>query len=496
MPLRAPVGAQSVWSQIQNKEVQVYHSKYFAGTQFHSFTTSVVHPILIAVPAKKGTQPLSVTHPELAKEADGWDPVSFTAGSARKVTWKCERKHHWEARIYSRANGRGCPFCSNQKVLIGFNDLSTTEPGLALEADGWDPRTVTSGSNKKYQWKCPEGHRWETELHHRTGKKKLSCPICSGQKVLAGFNDLATTHPLIAIEAYGWDPTTVTFGSEKKYAWKCAQGHTWATPVLNRTSKGSGCLICGGKVILKGFNDLESTHPSIAKEAFGWDPTTVGFGSNRKRTWQCSKEHTWVISPNARTDNRRPGCPICTGRKVLKGFNDIGTTQPLIAREAFRWDPGTATSGSSKKQQWKCDLNHIWSASISSRTRGRGCPTCAHAGFNQNSEGWVYFLGHPKWQMLQIGITNFPDKRLKNHKQLGWDLIEIRGPMDGLIVREWETAILRMLKAKGADLSNSKIAGKFDGYSEAWSKSTFEVSSIKELMRLTEEYEDGLKSAN
>ena len=52
-----------------------------------------------------------------------------------------------------------------------------------------------------------------------------------------------------------------------------------------------------------------------------------------------------------------------------------------------------------------------------------------------------------------------------------------------------ESIILRMLRAKGADLSNSKIAGKFDGYSEAWSKSTFEVGSIKELMRLTEEFE-------
>jgi hypothetical protein len=47
-----------------------------------------------------------------------------------------------------------------------------------------------------------------------------------------------------------------------------------------------------------------------------------------------------------------------------------------------------------------------------------------------------------------------------------------------------------MLKAIGADLSNSKIAGKFDGYSEAWSKSTFEASSIKELMALTEEFEE------
>ena len=47
-----------------------------------------------------------------------------------------------------------------------------------------------------------------------------------------------------------------------------------------------------------------------------------------------------------------------------------------------------------------------------------------------------------------------------------------------------------MLKAKGADLSNSKIAGKFDGYSEAWSKSTFQAKSIKELMRITEEFEE------
>ena len=54
----------------------------------------------------------------------------------------------------------------------------------------------------------------------------------------------------------------------------------------------------------------------------------------------------------------------------------------------------------------------------------------------------------------------------------------------------WERSILHMLKAKGADLSNAKIAGKFDGYSEAWSKSTFEAKSIKELMPLTEEFEE------
>jgi hypothetical protein len=91
--------------------------------------------------------------------------------------------------------------------------------------------------------------------------------------------------------------------------------------------------------------------------------------------------------------------------------------------------------------------------------------------------------------MYQIGITNVPDKRLASHGRLGWNLIQLRGPSEGHLTQQWETAILRMLKAKGADLSNDKIAGKFDGYSEAWSKSKFEASSITELMEMVEKWE-------
>ena len=92
--------------------------------------------------------------------------------------------------------------------------------------------------------------------------------------------------------------------------------------------------------------------------------------------------------------------------------------------------------------------------------------------------------------MYQIGITNNFVRRMAEHQKNNWELLEIRGPMDGHLTQQWERAILRMLRSKGADLSNSRIAGKFDGYSEAWSKSTFEVKTIKELMRLTEEFEE------
>lgn len=98
--------------------------------------------------------------------------------------------------------------------------------------------------------------------------------------------------------------------------------------------------------------------------------------------------------------------------------------------------------------------------------------------------------------MLKIGITNSPERRINKHMNTKWDVIETRGPMKGELARSWEASILSMLRANGADLSNSKIAGKFDGYSESWSQSTFPVNSIKELMRLTEEFEEGKSVTN
>jgi hypothetical protein len=92
--------------------------------------------------------------------------------------------------------------------------------------------------------------------------------------------------------------------------------------------------------------------------------------------------------------------------------------------------------------------------------------------------------------MLQIGITNVPDDRLATHKRLGWEVIELRGPMDGLIAREWETSILRMLRSNGTNLGPEQIVGKFDGYTESWMKESFPVNSLMELMDLVHREEE------
>jgi hypothetical protein len=449
------------------------------------------------VPAKKGTQPLSVTHPELAKEAVDWDPGLFTAGSDRKMVWRCAKGHNYISPIGQRVRrGNSCVFCSGHQVLTGFNDFASTHKSSYLldEVDGWDPKTISAGSGKKVKWKCSRGHIAEATISARLRGK--GCPICLNRQILIGFNDLATTDPLLAAEAYEWDPKSLTRGSEKKVKWKCSVNHIWETSPNNRTNQKSNkpyaeCAVCMNRQLLSGFNDLSTTHPEVAKEAYGWDPSEVFAGLNQKRKWKCSRGHIFETLVNSRTTkDRNVGCMFCTNQKVLKGFNDLATTHPELAKQAYGWDPSTVFAGTIKKYDWKCEEGHIYSAQPNNRSYMQsGCQECAKFGFHSNLDGWIYLLRHSNWKMFQIGITNVPDKRLQTHKKLGWELIELRGPMDGHLAQQWETAILRMLKAKGADLSNAEIAGKFDGFSEAWSKSTFEANSIKELMRFTEEFE-------
>ena len=96
--------------------------------------------------------------------------------------------------------------------------------------------------------------------------------------------------------------------------------------------------------------------------------------------------------------------------------------------------------------------------------------------------------------MLQIGITNVPDDRLATHKRLGWTVVELRGPMKGELTRQWETDILRMLRAKNAVVGDTTIAGKFTGYTESWLEKSFPVESLRDLMQLVREFEDSKRA--
>ena len=124
-----------------------------------------------------GENDFATIFPVIAREADGWDPSKIHSKSGKKMLWRCVNGHSWKASIIHRSNGRGCPFCSNKKVLKGFNDLKTKFPNIAQEADGWDPTTVSPGSAKLVSWKCNYGHVWQAPIRNRT-QRSVGCPFC------------------------------------------------------------------------------------------------------------------------------------------------------------------------------------------------------------------------------------------------------------------------------------------------------------------------------
>ncbi len=339
---------------------------------------------------------LTVINPKLASE---WHPTKngnlipdyVSVSSNKKVWWLCERGHEWKAVINSRRNGVGCPFCAGKKAIVGENDLATKNPDLASQwhpskNGNLTPQNVTIGSDKKVWWQCKSGHEWQAVISSR--KAGHNCPYCAGQRVIAGYNDLATVNPTLASE---WHPTkngvflpsTVTAGTNKKAWWLGKCGHEWEASISSRNS-GNSCPYCASQKLLVGFNDLETLNPRLASE---WHSTKNGEltprnvmpGCNKKVWWLCDKGHEWQNSINTR--NRGNGCPYCANQIVLKGYNDLQTLNPELARQ---WHPilnGQSTPsdfmpGSNKKAWWICEKGHEWEAVIASRNKGAGCMLC------------------------------------------------------------------------------------------------------------------------
>ena len=339
---------------------------------------------------------LSVVNSTLAKE---WHPVKngallpefVSAHSNKKVWWKCEKGHEWEAVINSRQDGVGCPYCAGKKAIVGVSDLATVNPGLARE---WHPTKngkllpydVTAKSNKFVWWQCEKGHEWRAMVYDRSNG--CGCPICSGRKVLVGYNDLATRNPKLAAE---WHPTKnkklsasdVTCGSDKKVWWKCYAGHEWEAVVSSR-SAGYGCPYCAGQKVIVGYNDLETVNPELASE---WHPAKNGSltpndvmpGTNKKVWWIGKCGHEWEASIQSRNSGR--GCPYCASQKLLVGFNDLATKNPELSKEWHPTKNGSLTPndvmpGTNKKVWWLCENGHEWQAQINSRSKGAKCKVC------------------------------------------------------------------------------------------------------------------------
>jgi hypothetical protein len=240
--------------------------------------------------------------------------------SKNRYWWKCEKGHEWEATLYKRNMGRGCHYCSHQKVTPE-NSLAVKFPELLKEWDynkniGIDPEKINSCYNKKVWWKCCLGHEWQISPCSRVSVLEHNCPYCAHQ-ILTPENSLSFKFPELLKE---WDysknivtPDKVFARTTKKFWWKCNKGHEWECSISARTGPKSNCPYCCNQKINKG-NSLSTTHKFISSQ---WDygknypltPDDVSAGSEKKVWWKCEKGHEWEsLILNRKHGN---GCPHC-----------------------------------------------------------------------------------------------------------------------------------------------------------------------------------------
>jgi hypothetical protein len=266
---------------------------------------------------QSSSRTLDVTHPGLAAELlPPLDPRRFTADSMDVAWWRGPLGHVWAASVRDRVHGRGCPVCSSLQPPAHGRSLADVDPGVAQDADGWDPAHVSAGSRVEMPWRCREcGTRWTAEVRARAHGYR-PCPSCTRSTT----PPISVTHPELASQMLPpFDPSDYTHGSKAVVRWRGPVGHEWEATVANRV-KGSGCPVCsrgaGGRArrTPEPGASLADAYPEIAAEADGWDPTQYRPKSSARLSWRCSAcGHTWLATVFART--QRTGCPACARRR-------------------------------------------------------------------------------------------------------------------------------------------------------------------------------------
>ena len=228
----------------------------------------------------------------------------------------------------------------------------------------------------------------------------------------------------------GLMPEDVSAGSHQRVWWRCKKGHTWQSEVRVRV-RGAKCPYCSKRILWVGDNDLASVNPALAAQ---WDavkngtlqPSDVLAGSQQYAWWRCENGHSWRARVLSRI--RGSGCPICSGKTVIAGENDLLTLFPHLAAD---WDterngsltPDQITPYSNKRVWWRCALGHEWQAVIAARTvESSGCPYCAGrrvlAGFNDLATLFPQLAA--QWDDTLNGSLTPEMVTVGSHKRIWW----------------------------------------------------------------------------
>ena len=342
----------------------------------------------------EGHNDLETLYPSLMSEWNyekntGISPKKIGRGSELKVWWKCEKGHSWQAVVSNRVKGIGCPVCSKGlRISVGektvfyylkqlFPDAQENYHAEWLGKSELDMFIPHLNFAVEY-----DGSRWHKNVSQDIEKDDLCqaqgitllrirecrCPSYESSSLKYYLKNDSDSELVKAI--------SVVFQTiQDKY-----QIHEIPQIDISQSKEAVYEMIYQTEL----SNSVATLYPHLLNE---WDydkngelkPEKVFAKSKIKVWWKCSLGHSWQAVVHTRSNGT--GCPICSGKQVLVGFNDLATIFPDVAAE---WHPtknllapNEVAAKSNKKVWWQCEKGHEWESTINNRTSNRqGCPIC------------------------------------------------------------------------------------------------------------------------
>jgi hypothetical protein len=130
----------------------------------------------------------------------------------------------------------------------------------------------------------------------------------------------------------------------------------------------------------------KKTQEEFIKEMFAINPDIeilgIYFHSDIDIECCCNICHCkWFLTPHSLLKNKTATCPVCSGRKLVVGINDLWTTNPNMAKLLLNPEEGYEyTHGSVHKTNWMCpDCKTIFKDKIINNTvrSGLSCKNCS-----------------------------------------------------------------------------------------------------------------------
>lgn len=108
-------------------------------------------------------------------------PLEEYKNGNTKIKWLCDKHstHIFEMRPRAIFDGQGCPYCSGNKLLVGYNDCWTIRPDVAtMLKNPEDGYTHFCQSHEKVFWICPNCGNEIYKDFHNVSKYGLACSVC------------------------------------------------------------------------------------------------------------------------------------------------------------------------------------------------------------------------------------------------------------------------------------------------------------------------------